>query len=216
MRVQPLGESAVLVSDLGTVEAWSVADRLHDHAFPGFIDAAAAYETIGIYFDPELVGEAVLREAIEAAVLSARGAAPGVLHEISVCYEMGEDLDMVAEFLGLRREMIAEWHCSNEYRCAAVGFQPGFPYLGDLPDAISGVPRRPSPRVRVPAGSVGITGRQTGIYPAESPGGWALIGRTPLTIVSVEEGHFRIRAGDRVRFRQIDGAEFESLRGKRL
>ena len=85
----------------------------------------------------------------------------------------------------------------------AVGFLPGFPYAGYLPDALSGLGRRAAPRVRVPAGSVAIAGRQTGVYPSESPGGWHLIGRTPLRIVDVEGGHFPIRAGDRIRFRPI-------------
>src|SRR5205823_7967395 len=104
-------------------------------------------------------------------------------------------------------------HAGRDYDVFAVGFQPGFPYAGYLPDALSGLSRRDVPRVRVPAGSVAIAGRQTGVYPAESPGGWHLLGRTPLRIVDLERGHFPIRAGDRLRFEPIDAAGFAAPRG---
>jgi KipI family sensor histidine kinase inhibitor len=107
-------------------------------------------------------------------------------------------------------------HSDPEYQVFAVGFRPGFPYAGYLPDRLSGLARRDSPRVRVPAGSVAIAGRQTGIYPDESPGGWHLIGRTPLRIVDLERGYFPIRAGDRLRFVPIDRHEFESRQGEIL
>ena len=111
--------------------------------------------------------------------------------------------------------MIA-WHGGVEYDVFAIGFQPGFPYAGYLPVPLSGLPRRDAPRVRVPAGSVAIAGRQTGIYPTESPGGWHLLGRTPLCIVDLDDGYFPIRAGDRVRFRSIPAEEFEARRHERL
>jgi len=106
-------------------------------------------------------------------------------------------------------EVVAN-HSGRDYTVFAIGFLPGFPYLGYLPEALCGLPRREAPRVRVPAGSVAIAGRQTGVYPAESPGGWYLLGRTPLRIVDVARGHFPIRAGDRVRFEPISPAEFDA------
>ena len=99
---------------------------------------------------------------------------------------------------------------------AHPGFCPGFPYLGYLPDELCGVPRLASPRVRVEPGSVGLTGRQTGLYPLARPGGWNLIGRTPLTVVDVAAGYFPIRPGDRVRFRPVARAEYNTLAGERL
>src|SRR5438477_375224 len=99
---------------------------------------------------------------------------------------------------------------------AAVGFVPGFPYLGYLPPELCGVPRLATPRVRVEPGSVGVTGRQTAIYPRPSPGGWNLIGRTPLVIVDVAAGFFPLRVGDRVRFARIDDRRFRELEGERL
>lgn len=117
--------------------------------------------------------------------------------------------------LGLSLKQIAEQHSSPEYECFAVGFQPGFPYLGYLPDSLAGLPRLGSPRPRVEAGSVGITGRQTGIYPGGSPGGWRLIGRTPLCIADLQNGFFLFSAGCRVRFLPIDRRQYESMRGGR-
>ena len=107
-------------------------------------------------------------------------------------------------------------HAATEYTVCAIGFCPGFPYLGYLPDALCGVPRLPAPRLRVEAGSVGLTGRQTGIYTEPRPGGWNLIGQTPLELVDVAAGYFPLRTGDRVRFERIDQGEFRRLVGQRL
>jgi inhibitor of KinA len=98
----------------------------------------------------------------------------------------------------------------------AIGFCPGFPYLGYLPAELTGVPRLESPRLRVEPGSVGLTGRQTGLYPLARPGGWNLIGRTPLTIVDVEQDFFPIHVGDQVQFVRIDAREFDARFGERL
>src|SRR5205085_9461144 len=98
----------------------------------------------------------------------------------------------------------------------AIGFCPGFPYLGYLAPELCGVPRLPSPRPRVEPGSVGLTGRQTGLYPLVRPGGWNLIGRTPLELVHLADGYFPLHTGDRVRFRPITADEFDRLCGRRL
>ena len=105
---------------------------------------------------------------------------------------------------------------ATEYTVYAIGFCPGFPYLGYLPAPLCGVPRLASPRLRVEPGSVGLTGRQTGIYTEARPGGWNLIGRTPLVLVDVADGYFPLRTGDRVRFEPIDRADFVRLEGRRL
>lgn len=107
-------------------------------------------------------------------------------------------------------------HTSVEYSVHAIGFLPGFPYAGELPAALAGLPRRETPRLRVPAGSVAIAGRQTAIYPRDSPGGWHLLGRTPLCIADPEDGYFPIGAGDRLRFEPISVSEFEARRHDRL
>ena len=113
-------------------------------------------------------------------------------------------------------EEVIRLHAETIYTVYAIGFCPGFPYLGYLPPALCGVPRLETPRLRVEAGSVGLTGRQTGIYTEERPGGWNLIGRTPLELVNVREGYFPLRTGDRVQFERIDEGEFGRRRGQRL
>jgi inhibitor of KinA len=107
-------------------------------------------------------------------------------------------------------------HAGNDYTVYAIGFCPGFPYLGYLPPELCGVPRLPQPRLRVEAGSVGLTGRQTGIYTEARPGGWNLIGRTPLQLVDVRDHYFPLRTGDLVRFQRVDESEYLHLRGQRL
>jgi inhibitor of KinA len=138
------------------------------------------------------------------------------MHTIPVCYERQLDLARVAESTGLPADRVIELHAGTEYTVYAIGFVPGFPYLGYLPAGLRGVGRLPSPRVRVEPGSVGLTGTQTGIYPLPRPGGWNLIGRTPLTLVDVADGYFPLRVGDRVWFRRIDETEYTRLDGERL
>ena len=122
----------------------------------------------------------------------------------------------VAEYLELPAEEVIRQHTGTEYTVYAIGFCPGFPYLGYLPAALGGVPRLDQPRLRVEAGSVGLTGRQTGIYTEVRPGGWNVIGRTPLELVHVEDGYFPLRTGDKVRFERIGEADFQRLAGQRL
>ena len=120
------------------------------------------------------------------------------------------------EYARLTVDEVVSLHSQSTYVCHAIGFAPGFPFLGYLPEALQGIPRRESPRPRVPAGSVGITGKQTGVYPAQSPGGWAIIGTTPLSLADLDDAYFPISTGDRIRFVPIGEAEFEARRGERL
>ena len=138
------------------------------------------------------------------------------LHEIPCCYELQLDLPRIAAATGLTEEEVIELHSATKYTVYAIGFCPGFPYLGYLPATLCGVPRLHAPRLRVEPGSVGLTGRQTGIYTEARPGGWNIIGRTPLELVCVADGYFPLRTGDRVRFVRIDEAAFHRLLGQRL
>jgi inhibitor of KinA len=142
--------------------------------------------------------------------------APGSLHVIPCCYERQLDLGRVASHTGLSSDEVIRLHSSTEYTVYAIGFCPGFPYLGYLPSPLCGVPRLESPRQLVEPGSVGLTGRQTGIYTEPRPGGWNLVGQTPLVLVDVSEGYFPLRTGDRVRFERIDERAFRELEGERL
>ncbi len=210
MTIEPLGDSALLLRDLDH-PAFELADALMRMAIPGLLEAVASYDTVAVYVDPTHFKASSL-ESVQASF----GKTVSRLHEIPVCYELGEDLEVVASALGLLAEEVVRLHQSEIYRCFAVGFCPGFPYLGYLPSRLSGMPRRPAPRIRITPGSVAITGRQTGIYPLERPGGWALIGETPLCLVAPDDDYFPIKAGDQVRFVSIAKTDYDSLKGQRL
>ena len=210
MKTDVLGDSAIILRDL-PAPAHQIAEAIQMAELPGVIEAVASYETVGVYFNPDVFDVRFLNELDFSPSLT-----PVTRHQIPVCYEMGMDLDEVSAELALSNEEVIRFHASMDYDCFAVGFCPGFPYLGYLPKALSGIPRRSSPRVRVEPGSVAITGKQTGVYPMVRPGGWALIGKTPLCLVDVEDAYFPIKAGDKVRFMPIGLADYESLEGERL
>ena len=210
MTVEALGESALILRQL-PVPAHQAAARLRA-ALPEIEEVVAAYDTVGVYFKDVQPSS----EVLASAVLEPCAEEKPRRHLIPVCYEMGDDLGEVAERLDLEAGTVIRAHAGGSYQCFAIGFCPGFPYLGTLPDAIKGLPRRSSPRVRVEPGSVAITGDQTGIYPLVRPGGWWIIGKTPLCLVNVEERYFPIQAGDEVSFEPISALEFEKLKGKRL
>ncbi len=129
---------------------------------------------------------------------------------IPVCYdtELGPDLNHVAQANGLTREEVIDLHTANEYLVYMIGFAPGFPFLGGMDERIA-TPRHGDPRAEIPAGSVGIAGKQTGVYPISTPGGWQLIGQTPLKLFSADrEVPSLLKAGDRVTFKAISKSEF--------
>jgi inhibitor of KinA len=216
--LRPLGDQAVLASfpDERTALRWAEAVRRLEA--PWLVDVVSAYATVAVYFDLGKVPFAEVVGCLPPLDLPAElnAAETGKLHNIPCCYTMQLDLDRIATHTGLAAEEVIALHTSVEYTVYAIGFCPGFPYLGYLPAPLSGVPRLPSPRLRVEPGSVGLTGRQTGIYTLERPGGWNLIGRTPLCLVDVAAGYFPLRTGDRVRFFAIDEGEFRRLHGARL
>ncbi|HVL39304.1 MAG TPA: 5-oxoprolinase subunit PxpB [Fimbriimonadaceae bacterium] len=213
MRLEWLAEDALIARDL-PAPPHVLASLLESTPPPGLVEVVAAYETLGIFVDPDQTSLDQVRQWLEE--LQPGDAAPGRRHEVPVCYDLGEDLPRVCDLLDLSHQELVRLHTESVFQCFAIGFCPGFPYLGHLPDRLAGLPRLPSPRPRVPAGSVAITGRQTGIYPLQRPGGWNLIGRTPLTLVDVESDYFPIVAGDEVRFFAVTSSEYESLLGGRL
>ncbi len=218
MRLTPLGDQAVLATLPDEAAAVGFAAAVRAAAPPWLHDVVPAYATAGVFFDADRVG---LREVVAwlgslPSENSAFRLPPSASHTIPVCYEMAPDMGRVCGHTGLSAADVIALHSSRPYTVYAVGFVPGFPYLGYLPDELCGVPRLPSPRLKVEAGSVGLAGRQTGLYPLPRPGGWNLIGRTPLTVVDVAAGYFPIRVGDQVRFTRIDAAEFRRLDGERL
>lgn len=225
MTLTPLGDQAVLAYLPDETAALRFADAVRAAEPLWLHDVVPAYASVGVFFDADQVRvEEVMSWLTELptsphyAISSAHADAAnmGRLVRVPVCYEMQHDLGRVSEQTGLSADEVIRLHTSTEFRVYAIGFVPGFPYLGYLPPELCGVGRLPSPRLRVETGSVGLTGRQTGIYPLPRPGGWNLIGRTPRVIVDVAAGFFPLRVGDRVSFKRIDERRFREEEGMRL
>ena len=199
--VEPLGEFAYLIRNLR--EPWRY---WVDH--PAVTELVPARSDLGIYLNPTTPVPSAT--AILASLNRHTGdRAPGSssVIEIPVLYD-GEDLAELEKTVG---PSVVDLHTGTEYQVQFIGFMPGFPYLAGLPQELRGIPRRASPRTRVPAGSVAIAEEYCGIYPAESPGGWWLLGRTPLSICDPTTDYFLLKPGDRVRFRSMTQREFEEF-----
>lgn len=230
MQFAPLGDSAVMITLGDAIDEQThrlvraASTRIRDDPPPGFVDLVPAFISIVVHYDPIVAARdggvaphervvAFLRDRL--AGLDAGQLAPPRLVEIPVCYggDLGPDLADVAHSHGLTPDEVVALHAGAEYLVYMIGFMPGFAYLGGLPERIA-TPRRKSPRTAVPAGTVGIGGRQTGVYPLVSPGGWNLIGRTPVKIFDIARDEpTLLLTGDRVRFRPIPRHEFEAMAG---
>ena len=240
MEIVPLGDSTLVVRmrerfddapEQTLDEVLRTFQQLQSAAIPGVIELAPAYTSVAVFYDPLHVAKATgesnrafdwLVERIRGVVAAGgdrgrryRTATTDVrLVEIPVCYdpEFALDLDHVANYAQISPREVVDLHSSAEYRVACVGFVPGFPFLTGLPKKLA-TPRRATPRKEISPGSVGIGGAQTGIYPLRSPGGWNLIGRTPLKLFDPEKNPpTLLQAGDRVKFRAITREEFDSLK----
>lgn len=181
----------------------------------GILETVPAYASLMIYYDPLILDYEQAAEAVRQAgeTLDAHPVDHGRLVEIPVCYggTMGPDIGTVARHAGLSIQDVISLHTGREYRIYMLGFLPGFPYLGGLDERLY-TPRLDTPRTSIPAGSVGIGGEQTGIYPIASPGGWQLIGRTPMRLYRPDNnGQLPYAAGDRIRFRSITQFEYDAL-----
>ena len=177
------------------------------------VDAVVGYHTLTVYFDPLRVEPEWLEGEIRAVAAddSTTAIAEGAQIDVPVCYggELGPDLASVAATIGASEEEVIHLHASREYRVYVVGFVPGFPYMGVVDERLA-LPRRATPRTKVPAGSVAIAAGQTGIYPTETPGGWHLLGRTPVRPFDAGRAQpVLFRPGDRVRFVPISRDEFD-------
>lgn len=230
----PLGDGAAVVRFGSRIDeptrqkVQALTACLERNPFPGLIEVVPAFVSVTVFYDPMKVADPQTGEAwnagpnngfrirspfrIVSGLLSRLAAdlgeagqdAPRIV-EIPVCYggEHGPDLQEVAELSGLSPEEVVAIHAGTDYRVHMIGFAPGFPYLGGMSERIA-APRRSVPRMNIPAGTVGIGGSQTGIYPIATPGGWRLIGRTPLKLFRPDRPEpSLLRAGDVVRFRPI-------------
>jgi KipI family sensor histidine kinase inhibitor len=204
VHIHPLGDTA-LIAELGTrldtalnTRAIALAAALKKRR--DVHQAVVGAVSVTVSFDPDLISHDALGAAIRRlATKRPPIEEPGRLHRIPVVYD-GPDLDQVASSLGVTPRQVIELHGRPIYRAFLIGFVPGWAYLGPLPDELV-LPRRPVPRTLVPAGSVAIAGRQTGIYPLATPGGWHLIGRTSVRLFLPDSDPPSLfRAGDRVKF----------------
>jgi inhibitor of KinA len=217
LRIEPLGDQAVLIHAADEAEALAVATAAREQRFAWAEDIVQAYSSVAVFYRPDVVDYRQATDCLAALdCRSGRNAVAGKLHVIPCCYDLGLDFDRIAQHSGLSREQVVAVHSQTIYTVYAIGFCPGFPYLGYLPPSLAGVPRLESPRLKVEAGSVGLTGRQTGIYTEARPGGWNIVGRTPLELVNVADGYFPIRTGDRVQFQPIGETAFREMSGERL
>lgn len=216
--VKPYGDSALIVSFEQRISpeilsrVTALVSAVRAASFPGVVDIIPAYCTVTVLFDPWVTSYAKMREKIASLDISAGGpdAEEKRYIDIPVLYgsPFPEDLSHVAANAGLTPEEVVAIHTANEYPVYMIGFLPGFPYLGNLDPRIH-TPRRTSPREIIPAGSVGIGGAQTGIYPVDSPGGWHIIGKTPLKLYDPSsEDPLLLRCGDVIRFRSVTEDEF--------
>ncbi len=225
--IKVLGDTALLV-ELSSAPAADSLQRvqaavaaLRALALPEVTEIVPALTTVGVHFRATAHWATVakrVREALEAQASAVASSPEFEVREVSIPVhygdEVGPDLSRVATHTGLSSEEIVRRHSGASYVVQAVGFAPGFPYLSGLDPALA-CPRRETPRLRVAPGSVGIGGAQTGIYPLASPGGWQLIGRTPVKLFDLAaESPALLRAGDRVRFVPINRAELIRLEGE--
>jgi inhibitor of KinA len=215
-QVVPLGDAAwtVVLGESVDLElhrrVTALAERIRTGAAAGVLEIVPAYATVTVFFDPVAADPEALRERLLELAgdgLLAPSAPPvrstSAVVTIPVRYD-GPDLAYVARETGLTEGEVIRLHAEPEYRVYLLGFAPGFAYLGDLDPALV-LPRRSAPRLRVPAGAVAIGGAQTGVYPLATPGGWHLIGSTPLTMFDpAREPAALLRAGDRVRFQPAE------------
>jgi inhibitor of KinA len=217
-EIVPAGDSALLVQLPERIDpqlnAWCVhvARSIEQRLGRSVLDVVVGYCSITVYFDPLLIDVRWLEEEIRSIATGAGevGGEAGVLIDVPVCYggEYGPDMPDVVRFAGCSEEDVISIHTAAIYRVYLVGFVPGFAYLAEVDRRIA-APRRPTPRTAVPPGSVAIAGGQTGVYPAPTPGGWNIIGRTPVKPYdATRRDPFLFRPGDRVRFHRITRDEF--------
>ena len=221
-QIFPLGDAAIVIKFGDTIDrelhrsVRALENYFVDHSLHGMIERVPAYAPVTIYYDPaqrsyhdlEQELRKILAELADVPELDSR------IVEIPVSYggEFGPDLEFVAQHNSLKTDEVVQIHSAPDYLVYMIGFAPGFPYLGGMSQRIA-APRRDSPRLKIPVGSVGIAGTQTGVYPIETPGGWQLIGRTPIKLFRPREiPPTLLKAGDIVRFRPISSEEFTSLR----
>ncbi|WP_419880676.1 5-oxoprolinase subunit PxpB [Peribacillus sp. B-H-3] len=209
----------------------SLTAHLENTPFPGFIECVPAFASITVYYNPMAVIKSRISSGYRESpykivhsyitnIIQDNGSAEKFTRrkvDIPVVYggEYGPDLEFVSSHHSLSVQEVVKIHSSSDYLVYMIGFAPGFPYLGGMSNKIA-APRKSSPRLRIPAGSVGIAGQQTGVYPISTPGGWQIIGRTPLPLFNpANSSPSYLQAGDIVTFTPINEKEFQEFKEER-
>ncbi|MGM0837089.1 MAG: 5-oxoprolinase subunit PxpB [Bacillota bacterium] len=215
--LQPLGDQALRIELLDKETAIrTICAELASGSLPGVVDIVPGISSITIFYEYPTTDYMILKEKVSGILETM----PACEREVSkrtvllpTLYD-GPDLAKLADKHQTAVEKIIEKHSNAAYEVAMLGFLPGFPYLNGLPPALE-TPRIATPRSKVPAGSVGIAGNQTGVYPVDSPGGWNLIGRTPIPLFLPDEtDSFLLQAGDKVQFLPVSEEEFTKWQEK--
>jgi inhibitor of KinA len=223
----PLGDAAIVLQFGDSIDRQThlailaFTTALEQHPFAGFREYVPAFTTVTVYYDPWEVSDkgqqdpyACVTQRLQQVLQQVKAhpeKTKAHLVEIPVCYggKWGPDLELVAALNEITPEEVIRLHAAEEYLVYMIGFAPGFPYLGGMNDRIAAA-RKDKPRAKVLAGSVGIAGKQTGIYPIASPGGWQLIGRTPLVLFDPRrQPPSLLQAGDHIRFVPITEKDYE-------
>ncbi len=221
VRFLMTGDTSVLVefgNEISTeinarIRAFNIA--LETKSVSGIVETVPTYRSLTVHYRPEIIRYEKLRDTLAGLLSGLDDVAipPASVVEIPTLYggEMGPDIGFVAEHNHKTVEEVIRIHSEPEYLIYMLGFTPGFPYMGGMSAEIA-TPRLTSPRVKIPGGSVGIAGSQTGVYPIDSPGGWQLIGKTPLKLYDAQrETPILLQAGQYVKYRPIDQAEFDDI-----
>jgi inhibitor of KinA len=220
-QIVPAGDAALIIEfderidPIISARGAALAQALVAEHIAGIRDVVPTYRSVAVYFDPLQTDRRTLTAAIErlAATTGAAEMPRRPPIRIPVCYggEYGPDLARVAAFAGMSEADVVDVHATATYRVLMLGFAPGFAYMGVVDSRIA-APRLETPRQRVPRGSVGIAREQTGIYPSETPGGWQLVGRTPVRTFDLSLADpFLLHSGDEVQFVPIAQKEFDDL-----
>ncbi|CAI8809986.1 5-oxoprolinase subunit B [Priestia megaterium] len=236
--ISPLGDSALVITFGDSIQydihkqIKTCKDSIELNPFPGFVECVPAFTNLTIFYNPLEVVAAVKKKEKKEFVSPFETVSSIIQRKIEneqtekelnhrtvsipVCYggEYGPDLEYVARHHNLTTEEVISIHSEGEYLAYMIGFAPGFPFLGGLSERIA-TPRRPSPRTSIPAGSVGIAGMQTGVYPISTPGGWQLIGQTPIKLFLPEQNPpSLLQAGDIIKFEPISKEEYQEMQAK--
>lgn len=221
MTFHPLGDSAILLKFDQKIDpdinqkVVSVVNSLTSNPIKGVTGWIPAYCSLMVSYDPMVIHYDQLESQLEEMSSAPSGPAKAPREfNIPVCYggEFGVDLEEVSKETSLSIKEIIDIHTSTQFRVYMLGFIPGFVYMGSIPPELN-CSRKTTPRLKVPSRSVGLAGQQTGIYPTEAPGGWRIIGRTPVNIIDLSQTNpFLFEAGDSIRFNSIDQDEYKRMR----